>query len=415
MDREAHWINTPSNPSPFQRVDLQSHDLQPLHRNRWGQARVVRGRLAGEDWVIKDFGHSHLVRWLWGRWLLARELRALQRLERIPGIPTRAFRLDRDAIGYRYTAGDTLRDLRNRHDIIDGRFFQHLEVTIDQMHDRGVAHLDLGNLRNILVTRDSRRPHVIDFGSCVFLEHVPAVLARRLCRIDRSRLYKAWSQLSPDTLGTERAEYLADHYHQHHSKPKHWGRQMSHTIREFFHNPSLRRWFRKLRLPLGIAFLVLVMSQIQLAWYWPGAVMALCGALLQAWSFACIDTQTVLANKGPYSLVRNPQYLTRFLLVIGVVLMTGNVWLVLVTSVLYYFYAVTRVEREEALLPDIFGASYRHYCDTVPRFLPRLGNLSGERLWHWNWHAFAKNHGATNLATVVSVLVLLYAWALYRG
>lgn len=409
MNKEGHWEEAPGAARPFSRADIEARPLQPLHRKRWGQAQVLKATFDHQDWVIKDFSHSLIARFLWGRWLLGRELRALKRLEAVPGVPRAAFRLDRDAICYHYASGHTLRQLRARRSNLDGNFFGQLEHTVERMHDAGIAHLDLGNLRNILVVRD--KPHVIDFGSCLFTDGLPKTLSQRAQQIDRSRLYKCWAQLSPRTLGPERAHYLASHYHKHHFKPKHWGNQMNATIRQTFHNPSFRRWFRKSRVVLGVLLLVLVMSQIKAAWYWPGAAVAGVGALLQAWCFACIDTQTTLADKGPYSLVRNPQYLTRFFLILGVVLMTGNPWLIAAVSVLYYFYAVTRVEREEALLPQVFGDSYRDYCDRVPRFLPRLTNISRERLWHWNPQAFRKNHGITNLTTVVVALALLYLWA----
>lgn len=413
MNKEGHWEDAIASCRPFSRADVEPLPLKPLHRKRWGQARVFRVTINQQPWVIKDFSRNRVARFLWGRWLLARELRALKCLEKVPGVPKSPFQLDRDAIAYRFVSGETLRQLRSQRAAVADDFFPQLENTVQRMHDAGVAHLDLGNLRNIL--NNQGQPRLIDFGSSLFLDGLPRPLAQRARQIDRSRLYKCWAQLSPKTLGPERASFLAQHYHKHHFKPKHWGSQMLTAMRQSFHNPSLRRWFRKSRVVLGILFLIVVMSQIKAAWYWPGAIIATVGALLQAWCFACIDTQTTLADRGPYSLVRNPQYLTRFLLVLGVVLMTGNPWLIAGTTVLYYFYAVTRVEREEALLPEALGEPYRDYCQRVPRFLPRLGNLDSERLWHWNPAAFRKNHGRTNLVTVFAALAMLYVWAFVLG
>ncbi|WP_111495256.1 methyltransferase [Marinobacter bohaiensis] len=413
MDKHLHWTELTGGDPPFARRDIVPYRTQPLYRSRWGQAHVSRGLLAGRDWVIKDVAANRITKFLWGRWLLSREHRAMHRLTGLPGMPAEAFRLDRDALCYRFVAGSTLRQYREDKAPLPPDFFPQLEAAVDQVHGRGVVHMDLGNTRNILVSDDTGEPRLIDFGSCVFTERLPSRLAERLQRIDRSRVYKSWAKLAPDSFDAGRAEYLASHYHRHHLKPKHWGSRMIRSMRGFFHNPTLRRGFRKTRLPLGIAFLALVMSQISAAWFWPGAMVATVGALLQAWCFACIDTQKTLADRGPYSLVRNPQYLTRFLLIIGVVLMTGNPWLLGLTAVIYYFYAVTRVEREEALLPEVFGAAYRDYCQRVPRFLPRLANLDGERLRYWNPQAFRKNHGVTNLATVALCLVLLYGWAFH--
>src|SRR5690606_24273809 len=187
-------------PRPFARTDLSAGDLRLLHRKRWGQAQVRVATIDGQPWVIKDFSHSIVAKYLWGRWLLSRELRALRQLDDVPGTPDGAFRLDRDALCYRYVAGETLRDLRHRRETLDGTFFYQLEETVGNMHARAVAPVDLCNLRHILVKRGTGQPHGIDFGSALFLAAARFGLAARMGRTDGPRLYKCRRELFADTV-----------------------------------------------------------------------------------------------------------------------------------------------------------------------------------------------------------------------
>lgn len=75
---------------------------------------------------------------------------------------------------------------------------------------------------------------------------------------------------------------------------------------------------------------------------------------------------------------------------------------------IYYFYATTRVEREEVLLPILLGERCRDYRATVPRFRLRLSGLRRAPLWHWDAYAFSKNHGVTDLLMVFLAPGLLY-------
>ena len=56
---------------------------------------------------MKDFSPRHLlVRLFWGTWVLARELKILNRLKGIDGIAEEVFRIDRYAIAIEYKEGE---------------------------------------------------------------------------------------------------------------------------------------------------------------------------------------------------------------------------------------------------------------------------------------------------------------------
>jgi len=166
-------------------------------------------------------------------------------------------------------------------------------------------------------------------------------------------------------------------------------------------NASVRRHLHALRFPLAALCLALVIPWIKPEWFLPGLVVAAAGEAVQIWCSASLSKNKLLAAKGPYALVRNPMYLGRYLLLLGGVLMTASVAFVVGFSVVYYFYMVNRVRREEANLTAIFGERYRQYWARVNRFLPSLRNVAGADLLYFNWQLLLKNRGHLHLLAAV--------------
>lgn len=81
-----------------------------------------------------------------------------------------------------------------------------------------------------------------------------------------------------------------------------------------------------------------------------------------------------LATNGLYRYSRNPQFVGYGLSLFGILLAWWNnhAWIGLLVYFLLAF-AITRVEEEHLL--RIYGASYRGYCQRVPRYIgiPRMG------------------------------------------
>jgi protein-S-isoprenylcysteine O-methyltransferase Ste14 len=78
-----------------------------------------------------------------------------------------------------------------------------------------------------------------------------------------------------------------------------------------------------------------------------------------------------LVLEGPYRYVRNPLYVTDFLLIAGAALLTRNILLVLLAA-LYLAQLALQLPLEERELRERFGEPYRRYCELVPRFVPRF-------------------------------------------
>lgn len=184
-----------------------------------------------------------------------------------------------------------------------------------------------------------------------------------------------------------------------------------HGIDTLFNNKALRKGLLKLRLPLGIAVAIAVVLNTKQQWFWQGLAVSMFGALAQLWCFANIKTQKELAATGPYMLVRNPMYLARFFLILGILLWTANPWVIGLYVVAYYFYMVNRVRREERKLRTVFGEPYERYCTDVNRFIPSLSSrFRAADLFAADRECFQRNNGLNNIIAVLAFYAAAYLW-----
>jgi hypothetical protein len=199
-------------PNPERRFSRADFALAPrvetLSAPSWKSACVVAIEWQGETWVVKDFRPaSRLFRLVLGPILTARELRALEALRGLPGVPADAFRIDSVAFAYRYAPGESVRQVRQSGVPLGERFFPRLEALVNSLHRRGRVHLDLRNGWNMVAT-PHHEPLLVDFQSSVSTRRLPRPFRRLLEEIDLSGVYKWWIRLSPATLDEARAERL---------------------------------------------------------------------------------------------------------------------------------------------------------------------------------------------------------------
>ena len=180
-------------------------------------------------------------------------------------------------------------------------------------------------------------------------------------------------------------------------------------INELFNNRKARKTFLKLRFPLILLLFVLLLPQLEKQWFLPGLVVSVLGELLQLWCFATIKTQKRLTTQGPYMFVRNPMYIGRFFLIFGILMMTGNPWILLACGIVYYFYMTNRVRREQELLSGLFGKDYEAYCRDVHPYIPiSLKRFDAGRLFEFDKESFAQNHGVRNMVLVGICYIVLF-------
>lgn len=117
-------------------------------------------------------------------------------------------------------------------------------------------------------------------------------------------------------------------------------------------------------------------SSVRLAIFWLSALLiGLCVAG-RTWAVLYIDGHKYvdLVTEGPYSVSRNPLYLFSFFGAAGAGAASGSLVLGVISLLATYgvFYALVR--KEEDVLLELHGEAYSAYCQTVPRFWPRVGN-----------------------------------------
>jgi predicted Ser/Thr protein kinase len=187
----------PSSPLPA-RADLAHCTVEVLNRGNRRNPDVLLVEHAGRRVVVKDFApRGRLVRALLGRWIQAREVRALEALRGHPSVPRFLGWIDPLAFAVEYRPGRRMsRKLAGR---VPEDFVVRLEEALDAMHRRGVVHLDLRHRSNVLVD-ESGAPVLVDFASALTFR--PGGLGARLvlpllARLDRGALAKWSARLAP--------------------------------------------------------------------------------------------------------------------------------------------------------------------------------------------------------------------------
>lgn len=194
------------------RQNVASHRLRRLHTGKSAaQAHVDLLEIRGVRFVLKDFYHHHpLVRFLWGRHIIAREWRNYKRLEGIPGIARALCRLDEVSFIMEYIEG---RRLPHRHEAKPVlAVFERLKQLTRAMHERGMTHGDLRR-KNILVTAEGQ-PYLIDFAGAFSLKgrgnFFTRALFSRLKKVDDITVLKLQHHYLPGTLTPEESRFLAN-------------------------------------------------------------------------------------------------------------------------------------------------------------------------------------------------------------
>jgi protein-S-isoprenylcysteine O-methyltransferase Ste14 len=110
-----------------------------------------------------------------------------------------------------------------------------------------------------------------------------------------------------------------------------------------------------------------------------GALMLACWLGLMLWAMltfvrartAIIPNRpaTALVTGGPFRYTRNPMYLSLTLFYLGVTLLLGTVWPLLLLPVVLLVLHAAVIRREERHLDEAFGPAYAEYRARVRRWL----------------------------------------------
>ena len=199
MDETA--ATTPTAEAPH-RALLLSHVRRVLNRGGYGNPDVLLVVHEGQERVLKDYApRSWLVRNTLGRCITALESRTWSALAGHPNVPRFIARVDPLALLVEYRPGRKLSGRR----VVPAGFLAELEQAVEELHRRGVVHLDLSHRSNVLIDANGQ-PVLIDFGSALALR--PGGLLARclvpwLARVDRRALAKWRSKLVSADAGPD--------------------------------------------------------------------------------------------------------------------------------------------------------------------------------------------------------------------
>jgi S-adenosylmethionine-diacylglycerol 3-amino-3-carboxypropyl transferase len=115
---------------------------------------------------------------------------------------------------------------------------------------------------------------------------------------------------------------------------------------------------------LFVAFLMAVASLIRM---WAGSILSSNRVM------AFRIQKNSLLTKGPYCMIRNPIYLADLIAFFGFALCLNPVGFVLPVLLILHYYQL--ILYEEKNLAIQFGESFRSYCSSTSRFLPRFSDL----------------------------------------
>jgi hypothetical protein len=175
--------------------------------NFFGKPVLYRVQSGDSLLIVKDVGRANCFsRWTLGLWLIRKEWKIYSRLAGIEGIPRPAGRIDRFAFAMDFVAGKPL----ERGEALSPSFWPSLEGILEQIHQRGVVHLDLRHKGNILISPEGD-PYLIDFNSS--FSFPPGGLLRRLLFpllkwVDRGGLLKLKERTAPHLMTSEERSFL---------------------------------------------------------------------------------------------------------------------------------------------------------------------------------------------------------------
>lgn len=137
---------------------------------------------------------------------------------------------------------------------------------------------------------------------------------------------------------------------------------------------TFRQLAQRIRVPAGfvLAPLLLISARPTRSSLIAGAIIALIGLGIRAWSSGYLKKNKELTVSGPYAHTRNPLYLGTFLLGVGVATGAGTLWFAALFMALYLVIYVPVMFAEAETLAKLFPSEYEQYSARVPLFLPRI-------------------------------------------
>ncbi len=190
----------------MERGEIEKNSIS-LVKGRFGKPDLSRAEIGGQYFIIKDAQkRNFFFRWTLSWWLIQKEWKIYEKLNGIKGIPKPLKRIDRFAFALEFIPGRPI----GRNEKLPTSFFPSLKRILDEIHLRGIAHLDLRHKGNILIT-EAGEPYLIDFNSSISLK-VGGILHRYffpfLRWVDYGGFLKLKERASPSSMTPDEIQFL---------------------------------------------------------------------------------------------------------------------------------------------------------------------------------------------------------------
>lgn len=192
--------------SSFSREEIDFSSAKLLRDGKLFNARVWLIKHGNTEWTYKDFSTRPWYVRVLARFLLWREEKALRRLKGLDGFAPDVVRVDGDSLAIVFMPGQALVNLTSKEVTVE--FLEKLEALTRAMHQRGIVHLDIGSLGNVLIRPDGT-PAIIDPQASLCTDHMPRWLKSVLEDVDMRGSYKKWLKFQPEQMGEKRRMELA--------------------------------------------------------------------------------------------------------------------------------------------------------------------------------------------------------------
>lgn len=202
-------------------VNLQPCLADSIPKQKWYKPIICINRDAADSKrVFKTYRYDRGPLGLYFRLLASHEYRMLKRIQGLAFTPQKVERSSStgNIISYEYVEGAPIKRRFQGGEVPD-RFFHRLYQVVSELHERGVAHLDVGNSGNILVTTEGN-PTLIDFGSAMPLKWLPVITRSWARKKDTLGVLKLWQRFDGASMPSELREYYDRHYRKNVYTPK---------------------------------------------------------------------------------------------------------------------------------------------------------------------------------------------------
>ncbi|MGE0172323.1 MAG: isoprenylcysteine carboxylmethyltransferase family protein [Oligoflexales bacterium] len=171
--------------------------------------------------------------------------------------------------------------------------------------------------------------------------------------------------------------------------------------------------------PIPLIILVLFVAKPNIVTATLGTLLIVWGELFRIYSVSFIgsisrtrkdQTGSKLVTEGPFSWMRNPLYVGNFFICIGFAVFSANIFVMVLTALLFGFQYYYIVMYEENLLTQVFNGEYAEYKTRVPAWFPRRFPKVEEITIPTDLGKALKSERRT-LLTIVSLLGLILATA----